>query len=81
MTTPRPPHNGADGSGNLTCPSCDKPRTAGQYLCPACWFRLSAAARASLNKRDGLALTRLRELVDQLGDANWIPLDRIEITP
>ncbi|MFM9563272.1 MULTISPECIES: hypothetical protein [Streptomyces] len=78
MTT-RHRHNGADNSGNLTCPSCDKPRTAGQYLCPACWFALRATTRASLNKRDGLALTRLRELVQQLGD--WTPLNSIEVTP
>jgi predicted amidophosphoribosyltransferase len=81
MTSPRTRHDGSDGAGNLICPSCDKPRTAGQYLCPACWFALPTHTRNSLNKRDHLALTRLRELVDQLGDGDWVPLDRIKVTP
>ncbi|MEV4858945.1 hypothetical protein [Streptomyces ossamyceticus] len=72
-------HNGADGAGHLTCPSCSRPRTAGQYLCPACWFALPARARASLNRRDRLALIRLKELLAQLSKDT--PLTHIEVTP
>ena len=72
-------HNGADGTGHLTCPSCSRPRTAGQYLCPACWFTLPARVRDSLNRRDRLALTRLKELLAQLNKDT--PLTHIEVTP
>lgn len=72
-------HAGADSSGNLTCPSCDKPRTAGRYLCPGCWFALPNPARTSLNKRDRLALTRLKELLHQLRD--HVHVTNIEVSP
>ena len=79
MTDTRPLHNGADGAGHLTCPNCNNPRTAGQYLCPGCWFALPTRARASLSKRDRFALTRLQELLGQLREAT--PLNHIEVTP
>lgn len=69
----------ADADGNLVCPSCRLPRQAGHYLCRACWSALPSRARASLNRRDRLALTRLRELIDQIRDG--VPLTEIEVTP
>ncbi|MFJ9381868.1 hypothetical protein [Streptomyces sp. NPDC101455] len=72
-------HNGADPAGNLVCPSCNRPREAGKYLCFACWPLLPARARISLKRRDRLALPRLRELLDQIHDST--PLDRIEVAP
>ncbi|MDX5570815.1 hypothetical protein PYK79_56410 [Streptomyces sp. ID05-04B] len=70
---------GADTDGNLVCLACDHPREAGHYLCRTCWRALPARARASLTRRDRLALPRLRELIDQLRDGT--PLDKIEVTP
>ncbi|MFJ4631578.1 hypothetical protein [Streptomyces sp. NPDC088847] len=70
-------HNGADAAGNLICPSCDRSRGAGKYLCFACWSLLPARARISLKRRDELAVHRLRELLDQIHDG--IPLDGIEV--
>ncbi|MFJ9895261.1 hypothetical protein ACIQPR_18290 [Streptomyces sp. NPDC091280] len=71
--------NGADPAGNLVCPSCALPREVGHYLCLACWRALPARAQASLKRRDRLARSRLRELLDQLHDGT--PLDRIEVAP
>ncbi|MEH0547308.1 hypothetical protein QA802_30745 [Streptomyces sp. B21-105] len=72
-------HDGADPSGNLICPACAQPRTAGHYLCRSCWFALPAPARAALSRRDRHALTRLRQLIDQLGKGQ--PPAAIEVTP
>lgn len=64
----------------LTCPACrTSPRRPGQYLCPDCWGQLPARAQRSLNRRDRLALPRLRELHDQL--AEGIPLTEIDVAP
>lgn len=71
-----PPTAGAHG--NLFCPSCSLPRRAGHYLCGACWPALPARARTSLTRRDRLARTRLRELLNQIHDGT--PLDKIEVT-
>lgn len=72
-------HNGADAHGNLICVACDQPRRAGHYMCGSCWRALPAAARAALNKKDNLALERLRELLDQLRDGRT--LAEIQVTP
>lgn len=70
---------GADADGSLVCPSCSLPRQADHYLCRACWSALPDRARASLTRRDRLALPRLRELLDQIHDGT--PLDKIEVAP
>jgi hypothetical protein len=64
----------------LTCPACKtNPRRPGQYLCPGCWGQLSDRARRSLNRRDRLALARLRELHQELEAGT--PLHQIEVGP
>ncbi|MFE3169306.1 hypothetical protein [Streptomyces sp. NPDC059224] len=62
----------------LSCPNCPNTRAAGHYLCRACWFRLTAAARQRLNLSDSKAFARLRELHGQI--ATHTPLDQIVIS-
>ncbi|MEC3995053.1 hypothetical protein VSR01_16530 [Actinacidiphila sp. DG2A-62] len=61
------------------CPSCRTPKPVRHYLCPACWRQLPAAARDALDRRDGQAFARLRELRASL--AAGVPLADISITP
>jgi len=64
----------------LACPACrTNLRRPGQYLCPGCWGQLPDRAQRSLNRRDRLALARLRELHDQL--AEGLPLHEIDVAP
>lgn len=64
----------------LTCPACKtSPRRPGQYLCPTCWGQLPTRTQRSLTRRDRLALTRLRELHQQLTDDT--PLREVEVGP
>ncbi|NUS29793.1 MAG: hypothetical protein HOV92_37020 [Streptomyces sp.] len=72
-------NNGADTVGNLTCPRCSLPRQAGHYLCGTCWNALPARTRTSLYRRDRLALTRLKELLEQITEG--VPLQEIEVAP
>ncbi|MGH3382671.1 MAG: hypothetical protein ACRDP6_48880 [Actinoallomurus sp.] len=60
------------------CPACQGPKPARLYLCRGCWFTLQPRARAALNRRDDLAVTRLRELYDQI--QRGIPLREVVIT-
>lgn len=63
----------------LVCLACPRPRSAGQYLCRACWDRIPGATRRRLNQRDSRAFARLRELHAQL--VSHVPLADIEVTP
>jgi hypothetical protein len=58
---------------------CGTAKLAHWYLCRACWGQVPAAARRVLNRRDALAVTRLRELHAHI-DAHR-PLSDLEITP
>lgn len=44
------------------CRSCLTPKPSRFYLCGSCWDLLTPAARSALNKRDGQALARLRQM-------------------
>jgi hypothetical protein len=62
------------------CPSCPSGmKGPGKYLCLGCWSGLTMTARRALNRRDGKAMTRLRELHRQL--TNGVPLGEIQVTP
>lgn len=61
------------------CPACPTgTKGPGKYLCRACWFALTDAARRALNRRDSNAYTRLRSLHRQLD--RGVPLVEIRIT-
>jgi predicted amidophosphoribosyltransferase len=60
------------------CPSCGKPKKPDHYLCAHCWWQLPKAMRSRLWKSDALAMARLQELYDQIGD--HVPLSEIEVT-
>lgn len=61
----------------MPCPSCEKPKPDGKYLCLECWFSLPLEARRRLLRRDRFALKRLQELYDQIGDD--VPLSEIVV--
>jgi hypothetical protein len=61
------------------CRSCRTPKPSNWYLCGACWNALPAPARRALNKRDGKAVPRLRELHAHIDSEQ--PLEELEITP
>lgn len=61
------------------CPKCREPKNPAHYLCRACWFSLSAAARRALNRRDTIAAQRLLELHRQI--RRQVPLAEIVVTP
>lgn len=61
----------------LVCLNCPNERRAGQYLCPPCWFALSAGARRALNLKDEDRLVRVRSLTTQIRGGRR--LDQIEI--
>jgi hypothetical protein len=61
------------------CLCCPRPRSAGQYLCRACWSRIPGATRSRLTQRDSAAFARLRELHSQL--TADVPLAEIEVSP
>lgn len=61
------------------CRACRTPKPVRMYLCGGCWGRLSRPARRALNRRDGQARARLRELHVQL-DAG-VPVAEITVTP
>jgi transposase-like protein len=48
------------------CPRCGRAKNRRHYLCSTCWAALSDSARTALNKRDSMAYTRLRELLEQI---------------
>ncbi|MET9321927.1 hypothetical protein ABZX75_17295 [Streptomyces sp. NPDC003038] len=60
------------------CRACRIPKPPHLYLCGACWGALPAAARRALNKRDGRAFARLRELHAHIDSEQ--PLEELEIT-
>lgn len=70
MTTPRTPTS--------RCPACQAPKPARHYLCGSCWTLLPTAARRALNRRDGQAFARLRELHRHVDRGR--PLAELEIT-
>ncbi|WP_284576680.1 hypothetical protein [Streptomyces sp. 2P-4] len=61
------------------CRACRTPKPVRWYLCGPCWDALPAAARRALNKRDGKAFIRLRELHAHVDSEQ--PLEELEITP
>jgi hypothetical protein len=61
------------------CRACRTPKPSRHYLCPSCWGQLPDAARRALNRRDGKAFARLRELHAHI-DAGRA-LGELEITP
>ncbi|MFJ3545412.1 hypothetical protein ACIPQH_24990 [Streptomyces rubiginosohelvolus] len=61
------------------CRACRTPKPSGLYLCNLCWRALPAAARRALEKRDGRAFARLRELHAHIDSGR--PLAELEITP
>ena len=63
-----------------TCPTpgCGEAKTARTYLCRGCWYTLPPAARTALTKRDGLAMRRLSDLLDQVRDG--APLHQVEVS-
>jgi len=60
------------------CPADGAAKPARMYLCPGCWYTLQPRARAALNRRDDLAVVRLRELYEQIQQG--VPLREIEVT-
>ncbi|MEV3895376.1 hypothetical protein [Streptomyces anulatus] len=60
------------------CRSCRSPKPSYLYLCPPCWRALPQAARRALDKRDGKALARLRQLHAHIDSEQ--PLEELEIT-
>ncbi|BBA98289.1 hypothetical protein RVR_4422 [Actinacidiphila reveromycinica] len=60
------------------CRACRTPKPARWYLCGGCWAALPAPARRALNRRDGHALARLRELHAHIDSEQ--PLNELEIT-
>jgi hypothetical protein len=63
---------------DLPCPACTRTRAPGHYLCRPCWGGLNPDARSQLNRRDGAAIDRLRQLLDQI--QSRVPLAHINIT-
>lgn len=61
------------------CRACRAPKPSRWYLCGACWAALPEAARRALNRRDGRAFARLRELHAHIDSGQ--PLEELEITP
>ncbi|MFF3096749.1 MULTISPECIES: hypothetical protein [Streptomyces] len=61
------------------CRSCQTPKPSRWYLCGPCWRALPLAARRALDKRDGKALARLRQLHAHIDSGR--PLAELEITP
>jgi hypothetical protein len=60
------------------CRACRTPKPSRFYLCPTCWAQLPETARHALNRRDGQALARLRELHHHVDSGR--PLAELEIT-
>lgn len=63
----------------MKCPSCDKPKAQGHYLCTRCWYGLGATTRYALNRKDPAAGQRLLELHREL--RRDVPLSEIRVTP
>lgn len=61
------------------CPACGTPKPCRHYLCAPCWDQLPDPTRRALNRRDGKALTRLRQLHHHIDRGR--PLANLEITP
>lgn len=61
------------------CRSCRSPKPSRWYVCGGCWSLLPEKARRALNRRDGQALARLRELHTHIDSGR--PLAELEITP
>lgn len=59
------------------CPSCTPLKPCRHYLCATCWDALPDATQRALNRRDGKAFGRLRELHAHL--AAGVPLAEIHI--
>lgn len=60
------------------CPSCSSAKGPGKYLCPSCWSALTGPAQRALSRHDDRALTRLRELHNQIGQG--VPLPDVSIS-
>ncbi|MFD6935286.1 hypothetical protein ACFWAP_03890 [Streptomyces goshikiensis] len=60
------------------CRACRHPKPVRWYLCGGCWAALPEKARRALNRRDGQALARLRQLHAHIDSEQ--PLEELEIT-
>jgi hypothetical protein len=63
----------------VPCRVCRTPKSTRLYLCRNCWTQLSPATRRALNRHDGRAVARLRELHAQIDGGR--ALADIEVTP
>lgn len=60
------------------CRACRKPKPSRLYLCGNCWDQLPPDTRRALNRKDGQALARLRQLHAHINSG--LPLADLEIT-
>lgn len=60
------------------CRACRTPKPSRFYLCGNCWDQLTDATRSALERRDGKALARLRQLHAHIDSGH--PLAELEIT-
>jgi hypothetical protein len=67
------------GARTSPCRSCRSPKPPRWYLCAACWSLIPERARRALNRRDGRALARLRELHAHID--RELPLADLEVSP